>query len=375
MPRPDYMIVPRRGLISQRLIGLWFASLCLAILSAAPERASSYGEAATAFVPTIPNTGKPPSNAPSGMVWIPGGTFSMGSSGIGDGKSCCSPATVIDALPVHRVYVDGFWMDQTDVTNAEFEKFVKATGYITIAERVPTKEEFPTAPPENLVAGSVVFTPTPGPVPLDDHFQWWRYVNGANWRHPTGPESTIKGHENDPVVQIAYDDALAFAKWAGKRLPTEAEWEFAQRGGLSGKLYAWGDEFKPHGKFMANTFQGLFPVKDTGEDGFAGISPVKSFPPNGYRLFDMAGNVWQWCSDWYRADTYAVDAKNALTRNPKGPDSSFDPSEPGIAKRVQRGGSFLCTDQYCTRYMAGTRGKGETDTGTNHTGFRCVLSP
>lgn len=309
------------------------------------------------------------------MVWIPGGEFSMGSSGECGGRSCCSSATVADAQPIHRVYVDGFWMDETDVTNAEFEKFVEATGYRTVAEITPTKEQFPTAPPENLVAGSVVFTPTPKPVPLDDHYQWWSYVRGANWRHPTGPGSSIKGHGNDPVVQVAYDDALAYAKWAGKRLPTEAEWEFAQRGGLSGKLYAWGDEFKPHEKFMANTYQGIFPVKDTGEDGFAGISPVKSFPPNGYGLYDMAGNVWQWCSDWYRADTYAGQAAgNAVTRNPKGPESSLDPSEPGLAKRVQRGGSFLCTDQYCTRYMAGTRGKGEPDTGTNHLGFRCVKS-
>jgi len=299
----------------------------------------------------------------------------MGSTGCYDGKSCCSSTTVADALPIHRVSVDGFWMDATDVTNAEFEKFVKATGYVTIAERVPTKEEFPTAPPENLVAGSVVFTPTPAPVSLDDHYQWWSYVKGANWRHPSGPDSTIKGHDNDPVVQVAYDDAVAYAKWAGKRLPTEAEWEFASRGGLSGKLYAWGDEFRPRGKWMANTWQGIFPVKDTGEDGFAGISPVKSFPPNGYGLYDMAGNVWQWCRDWYRPDTYSLDAaKGLVTHHPQGPDSSFDPSEPGVAKHVQRGGSFLCTDQYCTRYMVGTRGKGEADTGTNHTGFRCVKS-
>ncbi len=325
------------------------------------------------FALTVANSEKPPAPAPSGMVWIPGGEFSMGSSGRCGGKSCCSPTTVEDALPIHRVHVDGFWMDATDVTNADFEKFVKATGYVTVAERTPTKEEFPTAPPENLVAGSVVFTPTSKPVSLDDHYQWWSYVKGANWRHPTGPQSSIRGHENEPVVQVAYDDAEAYAKWAGMRLPTEAEWEFAQRGGLSGKLYAWGDEFKPHGKYMANTWQGIFPVKDIGEDGFAGISPVKSFPPNGYGLYDMAGNVWQWCSDWYRPDTYASDAAKAtVTRNPTGPSSSFDPSEPGVAKRVQRGGSFLCTDQYCTRYMAGTRGKGEVDTGTNHTGFRCV---
>ena len=301
----------------------------------------------SAFAPTIPNKTPPPGSAPDGMVWIPGGEFSMGSEGKCNGASCCSPATVADALPIHRVYVNGFWMDQTDVTNDKFEQFVKATGYKTIAEIAPTKEEFPTAPPENLVAGSVVFTPTPGPVPLTDHFQWWNYVHGANWRHPQGPQSDIKGRGNYPVVQIAWPDAVAYAKWAGKRLPTEAEWEFASRGGLSGKVYDWGDEFKPGGKWMANTYQGTFPVKDTGEDGFAGISPVKAFPPNGYSLYDMAGNVWQWCGDWYRPDYFArlklagVD----VARNPQGPDSSYDPSEPGTKKRVQRGGSFLCTDQ------------------------------
>jgi sulfatase modifying factor 1 len=329
---------------------------------------------ASAFAPTVADKTPAPRPAPEGMVWIPGGEFSMGSDGRCNGAPCCSPATVADTLPVHRVYVNGFWMDATDVTNDQFEKFAKATGYKTIAEIAPTKEEFPTAPPENLAAGSVVFTPTPGPVPLTDHFQWWNYVKGANWRHPEGPQSDIKGKGYYPVVQIAYPDAAAYAKWAGKRLPTEAEWEFASRGGLSGKVYDWGDEFKPGGKWMANTWQGTFPVKDTGEDGFAGLAPVKSFPPNGYGLYDMAGNVWQWCSDWYRPDYYArlKLAGIDVTRNPQGPDSPYDPSEPGEKKRVQRGGSFLCTDQYCTRYMAGTRGKGEVNTGCNHLGFRCV---
>jgi formylglycine-generating enzyme len=309
------------------------------------------------------------------MVWIPGGEFSMGSEGKCDGKSCCSPATVADALPIHRVYVDGFWMDATDVTNARFEKFVRATGYITIAERAPTAEEFPTAPLEDLVAGSAVFTPTSGPVSLDNHYQWWSYIKGANWRHPEGPQSDIKARENYPVVQIAYPDAVAYAKWADKRLPTEAEWEFAARGSLSGKLYAWGDEFKPGGKFMANTYQGTFPVKDTGEDGFAGTSPVGSFPANGYGIYDMAGNVWQWCSDWYRPDYFKQLSEDGdVARNPQGPEMGFDPNEPAEKKRVQKGGSYLCTDQYCTRYMVGTRGKGEVNTGTNHLGFRCVMT-
>jgi formylglycine-generating enzyme required for sulfatase activity len=288
---------------------------------------------------------------------------------------CHVGSVTFDSLPIHRVYVDGFWMDETEVTNAQFEKFVKATAYITVAERAPTKEEFPTAPPENLVAGSVVYTPTSHPVPLNDHFQWWSYVKGANWRHPEGPESSIRGKENFPVVHISYPDAQAYAKWAGKRLPTEAEWEFAARGGLTGKLYAWGDDFDPKQKNMANTFQGKFPVKDNGEDGFNGIAPVRSFPSNGYGLYDVAGNVWEWVNDWYRPDYYKTLAdKGKIARNPMGPETSFDPDEPTEKKRVHRGGSYLCTDQYCTRYMVGTRGKGESMTGTNHLGFRCVKS-
>ena len=328
----------------------------------------------SAFAPTVPDKTPPPSPAPEGMVWIPGGEFSMGSEASSE-SLCGLPGLTRDALPVHRVYVKGFWMDKTDVTNEKFEQFVKATGYVTIAERAPTKEEFPTAPPENLVAGSVVFTPTPGPVPLNNHFQWWNYVHGANWRHPEGPQSSIKGREKHPVVQIAYPDAVAYAKWAGKRLPTEAEWEFAARGGLSGKLYWWGDDLKPGGKWMANIYEGQFPVKDTGEDGFAGIAPVAQYPANGYGLYDMAGNVWQWCSDWYRPDYFQqLAAAGGVARNPQGPDTPFDPSEPGEKKRVQKGGSFLCTDQYCSRYMVGTRGKGEVTTGCNHLGFRCVMT-
>jgi len=330
---------------------------------------------ASSFEPTIPNKARAPGPAPAGMVWIPGGEFSMGSDA--SSEALCGLAGVTrDALPVHRVSVDGFWMDQTDVTNEKFEAFVRATGYVTIAERKPTPEEFPSAPPENLVAGSTVFTPTPGPVPLNNHLQWWSYVPGADWRHPEGPRSSIVGREKCPVVQVAYPDAVAYAKWAGKRLPTEAEWEFAARGGLSGKLYAWGNEFRPGGKYMANTYQGRFPMQDTGEDGFAGIAPVAQFPPNGYGLYDMAGNVWQWCSDWYRPDYYQqlADA-GGVARAPQGPSTPFDPMEPTEQKKVQKGGSFLCTDQYCTRYLVGTRGKGEINSAGNHLGFRCVRSP
>jgi len=309
------------------------------------------------------------------MVWIPGGEFSMGSIDPRD-SICGGPDAMPDARPIHRVRVDGFWMDRTEVTNEEFTRFVQATGYITIAEQKPKAEDFPGAPPENLVPGSTVFTPTEGPVPLDDHFQWWRYQHGASWRQPDGPDSDLRGREKHPVVHIAYADALAYAQWAGKRLPTEAEWEFAARGGLSGTLYSWGNDLKPHGRWAANIYEGRFPVLDSGEDGFKGIAPVAQFPANGYGLFDVGGNVWEWCSDWYRPDTYARRAvERGVPVNPQGPDSSFDPSEPTEKKRVHRGGSFLCTDLYCTRYMVGTRGKGEVSTGSNHLGFRCVKSP
>jgi formylglycine-generating enzyme len=324
------------------------------------------------FSPTVPNSVSPPSRTPDGMVWIPGGEFSMGAM---DPPATTQAAmhAAMDARPIHRVYVDAFWMDQSDVTNQQFERFVHATGYITVAERKPRAEDFPGAPLENLVPGSVVFLPPDHAVALNNHFQWWGYVRGANWRHPLGPQSDIKGKQNYPVVQIAYEDAEAYAKWAGKRLPTEAEWEFAARGGLSGKLYPWGNELRQNGKWMANTHQGHFPNVDTGEDGYVGISPVAQFPSNAYGLYDMAGNVWQWTSDWYRSDYYMqLAAAGSVAHNPQGPDSPYDPSEPREKKRVQRGGSFLCTDQYCSRYVLGTRGKGEVSTGTNHLGFRCV---
>jgi formylglycine-generating enzyme len=324
------------------------------------------------FLPTLVNAVPPPQNHPVGMVWIPGGEFSMG---------CKDPRllpeggneAMADARPIHRVYVDGFWMDKTDVTNAQFAKFVNATGYTTVAERKPRREDFPGVPAEKLVPGSAVFTPPSHPVPLDDYAQWWSYVPGANWRHPLGPGSSIRGRDNYPVVQIAYEDAMAYAKWAGKRLPTEAEWEFAARGGLTGKPYAWGDGMRSHGKWMANTHQGHFPDHDDASDGYQGIAPVAQFAANGYGLYDITGNVWQWTSDWYRADYYAQLASSGrIARNPGGPASSFDPGEPGVAKKVQRGGSFLCTAQYCSRYILGTRGKGEVSSATNHAGFRCV---
>jgi formylglycine-generating enzyme len=327
---------------------------------------------AAVFGPTIPIALHVSAPLPHGMVWIPGGEFSMGAMDPPAVDAVARHAAA-DARPIHRVYVAGFWMDETDVTNEEFSRFVKATGYVTIAERTPTAEEFPNAPPENLYAGSVVFSPPTHTVVLNDHYQWWVYVKGANWRHPEGSDSNLIGREKYPVVQVAYPDAFAYARWAGKRLPTEAEWEFAARGGLAGKRYPWGDEFQPTGKWMANTHQGHFPDTDTGEDGFVGIAPIAQFPPNGYGLYDMAGNVWQWTSDWYRPDYYRqLASTGGVTRNPQGPDTPFDPAEPTEKKRVQRGGSFLCTDQYCSRYIVGTRGKGEVTTGTNHLGFRCV---
>jgi formylglycine-generating enzyme len=336
---------------------------------------SSPTSAGAAFGPTIPNVQPLHLNPPEGMVWIPGGEFSMGAQDPPDMNMVGMQATR-DSRPIHRVYVDGFFIDKTDVTNAQFTEFVNATGYVTVAEKTPTAEDFPGAPPENLYAGGVVFSPPNHPIPLDDHFQWWSYVKGASWRHPTGPMSSIRGKENYPVVQVAYADAEAYAKWAHKRLPTEAEWEFAARGGLAGKPFVWGDTFRPDGKWMANTHQGHFPDHDTGSDGFVGLAPVAQFPPNGYGLYDMAGNVWQWTSDWYRPDYYYQLAQaGGVARNPKGPNTPYDPAEPTDKKKVHRGGSFLCTDQYCSRYMVGTRGKGEVSTGTNHLGFRCVSTP
>ncbi len=325
---------------------------------------------------TILLAAMPKPAAPTGMVRIPGGTFWMGQQVRSDMPHRANDMRdMTDSRPLHRVKVSAFWMDQTEVTNAQFAAFVKATRYVTIAERKPRAEDFPGAPPENLVPGSAVFAPPSGPVDLDgSSYQWWTYQKGANWRHPEGPNSTLKGREDHPVVHVAWADAAAYAKWAGKRLPTEAEWEFAARGGLDRKPYVWGDQFKPKGRFMANTFQGSFPKKNTREDGFQTTSPVKQFAPNAFGLYDMAGNVWEWCSDWYRPDYFGLLAKAGLASNPKGPSSSFDPAEPGIQKRVMKGGSFLCTDQYCSRFMPGGRGKGEPDTSTSHVGFRCVKS-
>jgi formylglycine-generating enzyme required for sulfatase activity len=325
------------------------------------------------FEPTRENPTPAPGPAPAGMVWIPGGEFSMGAQDPPDVNDSVGMLATRDSRPIHRVYVDGFWMDKTEVTNRQFAAFVKATGYVTVAERTPSAKDLPGAPPENLVAGSVIFTPPDHPVPLNNHLQWWSYVKGANWRHPSGPESTVDGKGTLPVVHVAFEDAVAYATWTGGRLPTEAEWEFAARGGLTGAVYPWGSDFRKEGAWMANSHQGHFPDRDTGEDHFEGVAPVAQFPPNGYGLHDVGGNVWEWVTDFYHPDYYRrLVAAGGITRNPQGPESSFDPDEPGTTKRVHRGGSFLCTDQYCSRYMVGTRGKGDVDTGTNHLGFRTI---
>ncbi len=331
--------------------------------SATPANATKATAPVDSAIPVNINQQVAPVPAPAGMAYIPGGTFWMG----------CPDCNMPDTLPQHAVTVDAFWMDKTPVTNAEFAKFVKATGYKTVAEIAPTAAEFPDAPKEMLVAGSACFTPPAQRISLDNPLAWWEYRKGASWRAPEGPGSSIKGREDHPVVHIAFTDAEAYAKWAGKRLPTEAEYEFAARGKLDRNKYAWGNEFKPGGKWMSNIFQGEFPHRDLAEDGYRRTSAVTAFPANGYGLYDVGGNVWQWCADWYRPDYYESLASNGgVTRNPLGPNDSLDPQEPGIKKRVQRGGSFLCSDQYCERYLVGSRGKGATDSGSSNVGFRCV---
>lgn len=311
---------------------------------------------------------------PPGMVWIPGGEFTMGTN-----SSLGWP----EEKPAHRVRVDALWMDDHEVTNAEFAKFVDATQYVTTAERPPQLEEImkqvppgtPTPSPEMLVPGSLVFTPSSSAIPLDDWSRWWQWVPGANWRHPEGPGSNLAGRENHPVVQVSWDDAVAYAKWAGKRLPTEAEWEFAARGGLAGKDYVWGNDPPDEKHALANTWQGAFPYRNTKVDGYDRTAPVKSFPPNGYGLYDMAGNVWEWCADWYDVSLYARRAGHGVETNPTGPEHSYNPSAPYRPERVQRGGSFLCSDEYCWRYRPSARQGSSPDTGMSHVGFRCVLTP
>jgi sulfatase modifying factor 1 len=312
--------------------------------------------------------------SPEGMVWIPGGEFSMGTD---------DPESYATERPAHRVRVDGFWMDATEVTNAQFQKFVKETGYVTTAEKKPQWDELkkvlppgtPKPADDMLVPGSLTFTPPAYAVSLDDYSQWWSWTKGTNWQHPDGPQSNLEGKENFPVVHVSFDDALAYCKWAGKRLPTEAEWEFASRGGRDSQRYSWGNELKPSGKFMANTFQGTFPTRNENEDGFAGASPVKSYPANDYGLYDIIGNCWEWTSDFFDVNYYAELAKNGVVANPQGPAKTNDPQEPYSIKHVTRGGSFLCASDYCVNFRPSARQGSAYDSGMSHIGFRCVATP
>jgi formylglycine-generating enzyme required for sulfatase activity len=301
------------------------------------------------------------------MTWITGGSFRMGAD-----------FTYPEEAPVHDVTVGGFWIDEFAVTNADFAAFVAATGYLTVAERDPDPAAYPGAQPELLQPGGSVFFMPSGRVDMRDITSRWAFVPGACWRHPEGPSSTIERHEREPVVQVAFEDAAAYAAWAGKELPSEAEWEFAARGGLDGALFCWGDEFNPGGRWMANTWQGQFPFRDLGLDGFAGRAPVGSFPPNGYGLYDMAGNVWEWTVDWY-AEGHLTDGKPSCCGPgaPRGGSEagSYDPMLPGIRvpRRVIKGGSYLCAPNYCRRYRPAARQPQMVDSGTCHIGFRCVI--
>jgi formylglycine-generating enzyme required for sulfatase activity len=301
------------------------------------------------------------------MIAIPGGTFRMGSD-----------RHYPEEAPAHRVTSDRFLIDRTPVTNRQFKAFVKATGHVTLAEVPPRAADYPGALPEMLYAGSLVFTPPSHPVDLRDWSQWWQFLKGADWRHPYGPKSNIYGLDNHPVVHVAYSDALTYARWAGKDLPTEAEWEFAARGGLEDAEFAWGDELMPGGQHMANTWQGAFPHEDLSADGFSRTSPVTAFPPNGYGVFDMIGNVWEWTSDWF-ALRHEADAPKAccIPVNPRGgrEEGSYDPCQPHIRipRKVLKGGSHLCAPNYCRRYRPAARHAEPVDTSTSHVGFRCVI--
>ncbi|TFV97595.1 formylglycine-generating enzyme family protein [Algoriphagus kandeliae] len=319
---------------------------------------------------TISSQNKPKEEAPKDMVWIPGGEFTMGTDEVN---------AYAAERPAVNLSVDGFWMDIHEVTNREFAEFVESTGYITVAERKPEWEELKkqlppgTPKPDDsvLVPGSMVFSPPPYPVPLQDISLWWKWVDGASWKHPEGPDSDLKGRENHPVVHIAYEDAEAYAKWAGKRLPTEIEWEFAARGGMNGKRFAWGDELTPNGQFLANTFQGTFPNENTGKDGFIGTSPVKTFAPNTFGLYDMIGNVWELTSDWYDALKYARLAGQAPKLD-AGMNPCYNPDNPYAMERVIKGGSFLCAENYCVNYRPSARQGHAYDSGTSNVGFRLV---
>lgn len=314
---------------------------------------------------------QPPGEAPEGMVWVPGGQFLMGSN---------DQMAWEEEGPAHNVKVKGFWMDVHEVTNKQFTDFINATGYVTDAEKAPVLEEImaqlpagtPPPDPKDLVAGSMVFSPPTSGVPLNDISAWWKWMHGANWKHPEGPGSDLVGREQHPVIHISWNDALAYCKWAGKRLPTEAEWEFAARGGLEGRNFVWGDEAPTDEKTYANTWQGKFPADNLKRDGYAGTAPVGQYAPNGYGLYDMAGNVWEWCQDWYDKNLYQSCGPGEVRDNPQGPSVSRDPSQPNMPLRVQKGGSFLCHDSYCQRYRPSARQASSPESGMSHVGFRCI---
>ena len=318
-------------------------------------------------------------NSKEGMVFIQGGSFEMGSDGNikADGEKGYVGS---DEFPKHQVEINSFWMDATEVTNIQFKAFVDATGYVTTAEIAPDWEEIKKSlppgtprPPDSVLApASLVFIQTDGPVLLQDYSQWWRWTIGANWRHPFGPGSNIEGKDNYPVVHISWDDAQSYCKWAGKRLPTEAEWEYASRGGQINQIYSWGNEHINKGISKANSWEGDFPYNNELNDGYLYTAPVKSYLPNAYGLYDMAGNVWEWCQDWYHIDYYKM-IVNEISNNPNGPNESYDPDEPYIKKRVMKGGSFMCNDSYCSGYRNSMRMKSSPDTGSLHTGFRTVM--
>lgn len=288
-----------------------------------------------------------------------------------------------DEQPLHRVRVDGFWMDASEVTNSQFAEFVSQTGYVTTAERPVDWEQLkqqlapgtPRPSDEMLAPGSLVFTPPKDAVSLEDARGWWVWTAGASWRHPEGPGSRWEDRADHPVVHVSWDDAVAYCKWAGKRLPTEAEWEFAARGGIEKAPFVWGDDPLSDESPQCNIWQGDFPHSNTAKDRFERTAPVKQFTANGYGLYDMAGNVWEWCQDWYRPDTYQQHSRDAVTVNPQGPEKSYDPRRPYMPQRVQRGGSFLCNDEYCASYRPAARMPCSPDTGMAHLGFRCVQSP
>jgi formylglycine-generating enzyme required for sulfatase activity len=301
------------------------------------------------------------------MAWIAEATFVMGSD-----------RHYPEEAPAHRAHVDGFWVDTHAVTNRDFKRFVEATGYVTVAERPADAADYPGADPAMLLPASVVFVKAPRALDMSDHYQWWRYVRGADWRHPGGPGTSLQGLWEHPVVQVAFEDAEAYALWRGKTLPTEAEWELAARGGLDGAEFVWGDELTPGGRVMANTWQGEFPWQNLLEDGFEATAPVGTFPPNGYGLYDMAGNVWQWTTDWYQ-DQGRTERACCTIDNPRGGarDESFDARTPGvrIPRKVIKGGSFICAPNYCRRYRPAARMAQEVNSATCHIGFRCIVRP